>query len=351
MEEVNHTDENYVVLLPIQNLTLTKAVKYRLKIGCVEFIDREYLLKNKNRYKIKESYSNFLFKLKSRADKFNDFKTFAFIRSKINDSSKFKVYEKIREAVWILAASQVLYTKMYGYTDFGYNFNENNNIVNTYCFSTESYYWKTPWKLTSPIQEFKLNENWLSFIDGTFYQRILKVANKEKLTDWEKDLLKSTMYMGKAVLSKNIWEAYTYRYIVLDILLLKKGEVGHAKNLVKRIDSLIGWILDKKETKRFVKHLYGLRNGLFHKGDYSEITVNDLINLDTIVRNVFFNIVNLNRYFKSKDDVIDFAKKLDAYKILNKKPIRPKALRFYGNFSYSKKDKERLNQKYQYISF
>ena len=144
-------------------------------------------------------------------------------------------------------------------------------------------------------------------------------------------------------MSPNLWESFLYNMIALEILLVGGG--GKTETiLVDRLTTLFGWLTNEKKAKweNLISRLYKLRCKFVHNGMLQDITINDLLDSDMLLANVLYNLCALSNTIKSKSDLIELSKKIDARRVLGMKMIdRPKAIKFRTQ-AYTKKDLEQL---------
>ena len=77
---------------------------------------------------------------------------------------------------------------------------------------------------------------------------------------------------------------------------------------------------------------------LVHTGDTTRITRRHLLFTDDLLFNLLYNLVANVRRFSSKEKVIEFAKMVEAERLLGITPkVRPRNLRFFSR-SYTKQD-------------
>ena len=82
-----------------------------------------------------------------------------------------------------------------------------------------------------------------------------------------------------------------------------------------------------------------------HDGNDSNIEIKDLLFTDDLLLNIMLNLIAHHKIFNSKNDVIEFTKKVAAEHVLgivgDKSNIRPKTLRFLSKY-YSDEDFEKI---------
>lgn len=331
------------------NITFSKELPSFLKIGRVIFVTKEYLLKNKKKYGISESYDNFCHgkSLFDSVGEFNKHKVFALIQTKWDGKRDLDIeLDEISNATKILASSQISYMKRYQFKKFGHEFNDQPYCTWSFNFAVLSDKNSHAWHRIFPIEPFNLNELWKQRSKDCFFNELLKICNKQQKTAWEKDIIKAAELIGKSVLAGSIYEAFENNFIALDLLLLRASDKQNA-SLFERADALLGWFLDGSKFKPVLEALYRKRCGLFHEGSYKEINAIDLINSDVIVLNIFANIIRLRNIIISKSDLIEYSEKIKAYQVLGMKPKRPKILMFWDK-DYSKSDIDKLDKHYKY---
>ncbi len=104
-----------------------------------------------------------------------------------------------------------------------------------------------------------------------------------------------------------------------------------SEKLPERVESFIGWASEWKveNYENKIKELYSKRCKFVHNGNRNNITKQDLDFSDSLLLNVFYNIVKHKEIFKSKQGVVDFSEKVRCERILEVEPkVRPETLKF-----------------------
>ena len=179
-------------------------------------------------------------------------------------------------------------------------------------------------------------------------------SNFEVKLKWKKTLRRVGILMGKSYCTNEITLSFLYNIIALETLLTDEND-KISKELPKRILDFIGWVFENNYSfpEKF-KELYRKRCQVVHNGNLDDVTIQDVIDSDWILRNVFYNIIRHINVFNSKSNVIDFSKKLEAEQFLRelgedcpKNKSRIKSLKqsdfsVWGCSAYSPSDYEKM---------
>jgi len=102
-----------------------------------------------------------------------------------------------------------------------------------------------------------------------FFPRLLKILNGQVQVSrkWRYALRRASLLAGQSHFARNIWEAFLYDMIALEVLLTKKGDC-FPDAIIERVVAFFGWLTDEnpKLWKTLVKRLYDLRCQFIHEG-------------------------------------------------------------------------------------
>ncbi len=323
--------KKYVFAYPIRNLVIESVVGGCLKFGRVEFVSRTNLEENLGEYGIEQSYKS-IFRdglMFCPGDEIRREEAFALVHANWDGQREtFHEIEAVQFAEKVLAASQVSYMRRHQYSGFGKDFKQGTHITWEYRFEKGGDGSPYSWHRIFPLEQFRIDELWKMRCDDGFFFPVLELLNKNRQSEWEKDILRAVYHIGRSVLATSISDAFLHNFIALDTLLLRSTE-KQSQALFDRIDSLLGWFLDGDKLRPLVDELYKKRCGLFHEGAYSEIASIDLINSDALVYNIISNIMGLGKEIRSKQDLVDYGNRIKAYHTLGHKPRWSKKLVFH----------------------
>lgn len=329
---------NITLSIPIYNLIIEKEIGGEIRIGDVIFVASYKIPRIRKRLGINETITSINKKIKYThrpldPGLFKDAKTYAFLRCGYSseDDAKDKL-RIIKEAYWILASSQIMYSKRYDLIHFGFPEHATHLYKEYYLFSTNIKDSRHIYETTSPMQEFILDKQWKNIVGKFFFFHLLKIINGKTsiLWRWRKILVRATVLSAKSHFETDIAAAFLYNWIAIELLL--KDRQGKTENIiVNRITALFGFlkIADEEYWRKTIKNLYKKRNSFVHGGESAQITIEDLLISDKILSNLLINLIRLNKVFPSKSSVTDFCDEVNARKYLNLKINWPN-LRYYS---------------------
>jgi hypothetical protein len=172
--------------------------------------------------------------------------------------------------------------------------------------------------------------------------KLLKVLRDKSNTKaaWRSELYRVAVLIGRSYNSSDVATAFLFQMIALETLLTKQGD-KYSSDLPQRIESILGWVglwTTAKYGER-LREVYRKRCAVVHAGRIDDITIEDLLFVDDIMINILWNIVSHPKIFRSKDEVIQFGRKVEAERLLGIKPkVRPKSLQFISR-TYTDRDK------------
>jgi hypothetical protein len=133
--------------------------------------------------------------------------------------------------------------------------------------------------------------------------------------------------------------SFLWNMIALETLLTKQTD-KYTDALPKRVEAFLGWIgfWETENYEQRIREAYQKRCIFVHSGNNSTITKQDILFTDDLLLNLLYNITKFYRIFKSKNDIIEFADKVEAeHKLGIRSKVRPKKLMFISR-KYSEKD-------------
>ena len=157
---------------------------------------------------------------------------------------------------------------------------------------------------------------------------------------WRDDLRRGAILIGRSYNASDVTTAFLFQMIALETLLTRQGDT-YSTDLPERIEAFLGWVGLWKTAKygERVSEVYKKRCAIVHSGKIDCVTVEDLLFVDDIMVNLLWNILSHPKLFRSKEDVIEFGRKVEAERILGIKPrVRPKSLQYISR-KYTEQDK------------
>jgi len=344
------SNSNWTIFIPIYNLEISPDAKGEITVEDVTFISAKKIPHIRKKLGLKYTISSCerSFGKKKTVKLFEKTKVYAVIKSRREMGAPWtREFRRVREAVYLLASSQFYRTKRdwkipFGGPEYGVD------IIDQFSYF-ENYgdrFGISHTRLTS-VSPYRVTKAMLSSKSTHFFPYLLKIINgKISVSDsWRLSLRRAALLAGQSQLARTAWEAFIYDMIALEVLLTKRDDPFPGA-LVDRVVAFFGWVSNENVEfwRKLIQRLYELRCEFVHDGQVKNLTVRDLIIADMITANLLYNLCRLTAKIKSKNDIIELAKKLNARRILHMKmKERPKRIRF-RRVSYFESDFEKLNE-------
>jgi len=308
----------YLIVIPIYNLILSKEVNKELKIKDVTFIDRDKLVKTRKKFGFAITFSQIDSMYKQISLKtLNSSKTYAVVKYKLpNKKDLSKPLAKIKESINILASMQLLnrtrVSKFGIYTNvispkrdlLLYDIGTNTVNLSYKAINVLSYTFEQKFSIIKPYH---------------FFPYILRLLNKDTSINhgWKNDITRAVILAGKSIFSTDLSEAFLSNMIALETLLTSRSD-KHKQALKERLTALFHWYFNSENVNwdNDIDHIYQLRCKMVHNGDVSDIRTQDLLMSDKILYNLLLNISISSKQIKSKSDLINISEKLKACETL-----------------------------------
>lgn len=331
MTSLQKKDGNWIFVTPIDGLELTKVINNEILINRVTFVSKEKLPLIRKRLGIPIPLSELLKNTGKREksiekitkDFFESSKTFAVLPYKGKPEEKEKdCIRLVRDELNILALSQIGWSSR--------RFNRRLEILTsdkTPYFrkinidkETAGYTYDIK-KAFSPLP-LVTNEKWLSFHKRFFFLELLRmIKGKSSISkDWRTILHRVAILVGQSQNSDDLPTCFIWNVIALEMLLTDDND-KISDMLINRAEYFLGWHKEWNNSnyEQRIKDIYKKRCDFVHKGSNKYIDINDLIFTDDLLFNILNNIVRFRNKIKDKRDIIEFAKKFEAEKLLNLK--------------------------------
>lgn len=341
MKKVEERNTSWLFIAPLENLELTEHVNGELKLCKITLISSKKLPYVRKRLGFKKRISELRDK-KNFADQFFKNKTFAVTRL----TGEGKTLEKdfvnlVKKELDILSLSQLGYSRRRINSNPNIDFGASKGRRYILLYDTVEAGYSLRSKRTGKYMPLTLEGRWKSFQKKSFFFELLRLLRKEIIVNksWRDTIERAAILGGQSQYNNNITQSFLWNMIALEILLTVQGDKFQEK-LPERVEAFIGWALEGRSNniETQIRDVYQKRCQIVHKGKINSITTSDLLFTDTLLLNVFHNILKNLNYFNSKNKLIEFSKKIQAKKVLNvKKKVGPKNLR-YLNPIYSEKD-------------
>jgi hypothetical protein len=331
--EITERKTSWVYLIPVSGLLLTQAVDEEFSVGRVTFVTARRLARVRRRLGLPKPLSEV-----SRGLRWAPLENEAKVLAVVRETGRPKdidagVQRRVTEALQILAVSQLSYSKRRR-NAFPTIDNTSIRTTDRLCVDGQTGDRLLSSRVSSKFFDLVLDERWRSHHKRVFFWdlwRILEGEIKVKTT-WRETLRTVAVLVGQSQTSNDLAQAFLLDVIALEALLAVQGD-KYLDALPERVEAFIGWVgfWRTRNYESRIREAYKKRCQYVHAGDASTVEVADLLFMDEIVLNVLMNIVAHPKLFASKDDVVEFAKKVSAERVLGitgtQSKVRPKTFR------------------------
>lgn len=343
---IREVHSKWIYVVPINNLELTTDINYEFRIDKVTFVDSKRLPYIRKRLGFPQTIGNIKNnKCKFIIDRFFEgVKTFAILRlTGTPDDLEEEAIRRIREELSILSLSQLGFSRRRN-NCFPQISQENPSGKRSFLIvNSENNTWIQANQTLGKVGVFILDKEWKQFHSNLYFPKLIKILRKDISikNSWLEDLRNAAVLVGQSQCSVDVPQAFLWNMIALELLLTQSGD-SCIEALPERAEAFLGWtgFWQEENYVQRIKAVYKKRCDFVHKGNRRLITLDDLFFTDTLLENLFLNIVCHIKIFQSKQDVIDFSKKVEAEHTLGiKTKVQPKTFRFL-NPNYTKYDYE-----------
>lgn len=328
--EIENTNGTWLFLAPIRNLQICAAVNFECKINQVIFVDASKLYKRRIKYGFAYPISDIKKRYKGFVDQFfSEEKTFATLRlTGKGKDLKQRFITQINDALAIISLSQLGYSRR--------RHNASPALSKGKAIESRSFFmlnlsndrsYKSS-EITGKFHTLHLDDYWCDFQKNSFFYDLVKIISGQTRVapKWRKDITNAAILAGQSQSGQDIPQCFLWNIIALETLLTQSDD-KYSKKLPERTEAFIGWskdwTIDNFEAK--IKEMYEKRCIFVHTGRRDHINIEDILFSDDMLLNVLLNIVRHPNIFGSKENLIEFSKKIQAEHVLGiKSKIRPK---------------------------
>lgn len=341
--------ETHLILIPVFNLEIGQELNREIQIGDVVFVSTAKIPQIRKRLGFIKTISEINSKMPKETNLFKRANTYAILKWNFaNGWSVEKPISKIKEAIWILASSQTPTRTNIQY--FGLPEHDKHLVNEHFVYSTKTGYFGLQSYISSPLESYKLENEWKSIMKHHFFPAALNIINDKTKVDkkWVNDIRNTLIAVGKSHFSTDLSQAFIYNMIGIETLLTRRGD-KITSELKNRLNALFSWYFKRRQSTNWdkkIEEIYKLRCEAIHDGETRNIKTEDLIFTDLILQNLLLNICNSTKHIKKKQDLIDFTKKYQARELLNLPQKYPFKIIFRSHWPSQKqidKIKERMS--------
>lgn len=347
IEEIQAKKGQWLFLAPVSGFSFSGDVKQELTIGEVTFLTEKRLIHTRKRFGFEEPISSLKKKL-SHHKFFEEYKTYAvYVSGGTGKKVKTEFLKAVENSLKILSLSQLGWgrrssnanlallreTRLGHLSYLTFNLSESDSI-----FSQSK---------VGKHMTLNIDQRWTDFqYKHSFFRQLLNVyAGKASISDaWRENIVNAAIIAGESQSSTDLAHAFLLNMIAIETLLTRPGD-KHSDRLPERVEAFIGWNTNWKTAKyeEKIRRAYKKRCDFVHAGQTGDINVSDVLFTDILLLNIFHNILKHLKKFTSKDELVDFSKRVQAEKFLSmKSKQRPKSITFI-NPHYSGKDYQSIN--------
>jgi len=339
---------SWVAVVPVTRLILTAAVQREFRVERVVFVDSAKLPRIRRRLGIPYRISE----IKKRDPHSESFwgssDTFAVVRhSGRPEDVKNEVIRLVRDELSLLALSQLGYAKRRHSSYPAVRGEDIGGVVDRVLIETEGErHINFSHRSVQRLSPLVLDGTWVRFQRSVFFADLLKILNGtiEVARSWKQRLRRAALLAGQSQCADDIAQAFLWNMMALETVLPQPDTRKYREALTRYGEAFLGWVgfwqVDDYETKIGVA--YSKRNHLVHRGERDSISIADLLFTDDLLLNILLNLVKHIDRFRSRQDVVDFAKKVEAEHILGvKHQVRPETLQFISR-KYTEEDYRRI---------
>ncbi len=315
-------DGSWVFMVPVRELHLTEAVGRQFRVDRVTFVHRDKLPRVRRRLGIGATVAE-VKKTIPGWDFFESGHAFAVVReSGEPEKVKQRCLRIIRDELSILSLSQLGYSKRKNMGPVAPSGELTHSYIGFLVVSSRD---KTRFgnlfERTAPNYQLVLDGRWKRRQDNVFFTKLLKILRRETPVEagWCRELCRASVMIGESVAANDLLKSFVWNMVALEMLLTKQQERARY-TLPRRAEALLGWVLywEAENYEDRIKQVYDKRNALLHGGHRHRITAQDLAFTDHLLENLLANLVSFPKLFHSKDALVEFSKKVEAERILQR---------------------------------
>lgn len=345
LNRIHEQDKSWVIIVPVSRVILTNAVNHEFRIGQVVFIDRRKLPRVRRRLSIPRRISEIRNDYSFTGRIFDSSDTLAVLRhwGKLQELRN-KCIRIVRDELAILASSQLGYSKRRSGRHPAIAGERTGGSIDRLFLDAEgSEVALSSHKRVGTLMPLVLNGVWQSFQKSHFFYRLLRVLDGdiEVSRSWRNDLRRAAILVGQSQCSDDVAQGFLWNMIALELLLTQRDSKC-IDALPKQAEAFLGWVgfWELSNYEERIREAYRKRCDFVHRGRRDHITIGDLLFTDDLLFNILTNLLVHIKRFSSKKEVIQFAKEVEAERVLGVKPrVRPQSLVFVSR-TYTKDDYE-----------
>lgn len=343
MKKVTQRRRAVLAFFPVYGLQMVRDGLRELRIDRVTFVASTRIPRIRKRLGFPKPLSEY----RLRRMLFAEADVYALVNtSKRPDDRDYSAERRLaRDAVWILAGTFLSHVSRED-TQLSLAPGAPDRLVqDLLAFDRKSGAAQASSRLYSPVQPARLDSFWSAWTKRDYLWPLLSVLHGDVkvASGWREALRRAAILAGQSQMARNLPVAFLHVMIALETLLVEQGE-PFPGTLTKRLDALFGWLsADTQGTwGDVIERLYRLRCSFVHDGQSGQLTALDLHNAETLLVNVMTNIVRNCGRLSSKKAVIEHSRRVEARKILGRRPWTKDVPLTFSYRHLSSRDAQRL---------
>ena len=317
--------DQWTIIAPVEHVELFPAVNEEFRICDVTLITTKALTRRRRRFglphriaKLRTSKSGWI-----ATGIIDESSVVAVMRlSGSSDECEPKAVTAIRDELALLSASQLFFTKRQTVAAPSIK-GERSTATTAQLWLGSSGSLMRPMKVVGPAVPLQMEGDWLHFQKQGFFSGLLRILRGEVhvAKSWRDELRRAAILVGLSQSATCLADAFLWNMIALELLLTRQGDrVGDT--LPSRAEAFLGWSIDWRTEgiEQKIRAAYERRCRMVHQGFRDGLTGRDLYFTDDLIFNLLVNLVARPEVFSSKDQVVEFARRVEAQRLLGLQP-------------------------------
>ncbi len=341
IDKIKSQRGSWLLVAPVSGLKLTKEVGEEISIDKITFVSKKRLPRVRKRLGFPMTIGELRNKEWSNGF-FEASDTYAVSNmGGIGIKKEEEFIKSARSELAILSLSQLGYGRRRHNACLSVSNEVRPGSLEYFMMNTVMKSWSLQHKISGRYNTLVLGSRWKRFQKFSFFYELIKLlkGHIQVSSGWKHDITNAALLAGQSQSSSDLPQAFLWNMIAIETLLTHQGD-SYSTELPKRVEAFIGWTTDWSvdNYESNIEKIYRKRCALVHAGRTDNLKIGDVLFTDALLINIFFNILKHIDIFKTKNDLIEFSKKVEAEHILGIKPkVRPKTVSFI-NIRYSDSD-------------
>lgn len=297
---VNDIHGTWMVIVPMFQLEVSDAppINGRWNVGDVSFVSRDRLAAILNPPTLTNIPRQAAWQRITGEDN-----SFAIITlTGTPNQLRHSVFRQLREASSILASTAAFYGRRHHVSGFTLKGYPAFTAKHDRFIQTDGTAFCGNWNQRGFLHPFILDADWHQAITQSgIIDLFARIVDNTLSADWRRQIRSGAAMLGRSLMSLDLADAFLLNVIGLETLLTRQGE-RNGKRMFRRIKGMTGWHLGtaRPNYQNEIGSIHGVRCEIVHDSDYSNLTVELLLQADMYLTNSLLNIVTLPAVFPDK---------------------------------------------------